>query len=622
LILIFTASVLVAQVTSDVLGVHDLSRGSSSPTTGGLSGSCYYCHAPHSGIGGLTPLWNQKLSTQVYTTYTSTTDPDTGVPQPAPGSSSLLCLSCHDGSVAPGTTAVYGKVAMTGSMKPADNFGSNLQNSHPTSLALPMKDSPDLAASLVSSGKTMDPTGKVHLVKGNIECTSCHVAHVQSIDTVSQNFLIRDSSSGQLCLACHDPNRTISGQPSKLALWSTSAHALASNTVGNAMSTPVGPYHTVGQNACTSCHMVHNSPSSARLLRAVSEQDCLLCHGGGSTISPAVPNLAAEFSKPGHPFTSGTNQHDAGESVLLNQNRHSTCVDCHNAHSSAQVQTFTSAPLLRPSQNNITGISAADGVSVVAPSAVNQYENCLRCHGTSIGKAINPIYGYLPLWVVSNGDPLNVIPQLAASASSSHPVTHDLNSALPQPSLRPYMINLDGVSQGRAMGVRIFCTDCHNADDNREFGGAGPNGPHGSKWSHILERRYEFTQAPGPGASVTNLFPNPDLSVTGPYALCAKCHDLNQLMSNSSFSEHSRHLNDGFSCSACHTSHGMGSSSGYVSGERLVNFDANVVAPNGTTPITYSRAGNSCTLTCHTYAHAGASASTSSNLRHRFGSRK
>ena len=53
------------------------------------------------------------------------------------------------------------------------------------------------------------------------------------------------------------------------------------------------------------------------------------------------------------------------------------------------------------------------------------------------------------------------------------------------------MLNLDGATQGRAMGVRILCTDCHNSDDNREFGGAGPNGPHGSKFTHILERRYE-----------------------------------------------------------------------------------------------------------------------------------
>jgi len=249
---------------------------------------------------------------------------------------------------------------------------------------------------------------------------------------------------------------------------------------------------------------------------------------------------------------------------------------------------------------------------------VNQYENCLRCHGTSFGKIASRVFGYLPVRTVSAGDPLNLVPQFAMTASSSHPVTHDSNSPLPQPSLLPFMLNLDGVTPGRLMGVRILCTDCHNSDDNREFGGAGPNGPHGSKFTHILERRYEFSQAPEPGKFVTNLFPNPDLSVAGPYALCAKCHDLNMVMYNISFPQHSRHINLGFSCSVCHTAHGMGSSSASFTGERLVNFDANVVAPNGKQPISYNRAGETCTLTCHGQAHpvpAASSSGSKSQLR-------
>jgi hypothetical protein len=109
----------------------------------------------------------------------------------------------------------------------------------------------------------------------------------------------------------------------------------------------------------------------------------------------------------------------------------------------------------------------------------------------------------------------------------------------------------------------------------------------------------------GPGTAIQNLFPNPilDPSASGPYSLCAKCHDLTQVVANTSFTEHARHINDGFSCSTCHTSHGMGAISPSISGERLVNFDINVVAPNGTNPIAYSRATNSCSLTCHNHAH-------------------
>jgi hypothetical protein len=166
-----------------------------------------------------------------------------------------------------------------------------------------------------------------------------------------------------------------------------------------------------------------------------------------------------------------------------------------------------------------------------------------------------------------------------------------------------FMFNLDGKTQGRAMGIRIYCTDCHNSDDNREFGGTGPSGPHGSKWTHLLERRYEFSQAPGPGQSVTNLFPNPDLSVNGPYALCAKCHNLSIVASTASSSQHPTHINAGFSCSTCHTSHGMGASTGNVTGERMINFDLKVVGPNGATPVSYNRGTGTCALVCHGTVH-------------------
>ena len=167
-------------------------------------------------------------------------------------------------------------------------------------------------------------------------------------------------------------------------------------------------------------------------------------------------------------------------------------------HGSATGGVFPPAPLIRISQKDVAGISASDGTSVLTP-AVNQYENCLRCHGTSSGKQVQPIYGYFPVRAVSAGDPLNLIPQFAVSATSSHPVMHTRSSPLAQPSLLANMLNLDGITPGRAMGTQILCTDCHNSDDNREFGGTGANGPHGSRWTHILERRYEFSQAALPG---------------------------------------------------------------------------------------------------------------------------
>jgi len=657
IVMLLAAGAALALAQGDVIGVHDLST---TPVKGALGGSCMYCHAPHSGLNGTagvaqTPLWDQKLSNvKSYTVYTSSTMVNTTNPSPPLGTNSTLCLSCHDGTVAVGTLVPYGNVPMGGQMYSTDVFGTNLSAMHPISFNLPLTASPDLVSSLTAQPpSTADTTGAVRLIRGNVECASCHNPHVQNIDPTG-DFLVINNTNSALCLACHSTIPTGSGMgltnsqvshnmtsavgspltpraaannTNPLVGWSTGIHATATNKVApqitsettsgvSSRATPsakpvsLGHYPTVAKNGCSSCHAEHNVQGQNSLLRAVDDQTCLICHNGSSNISPAISNVLAEMVAPkyGHAFSEGNTPHRANEPVLLNQNLHVTCVDCHNPHSTDRVATFPLAPTIRPSQNMVRGISAKDGKTTVNP-AVNQYENCLRCHGTSTGKRAGPNFGYLPLRAVSASDPLNVIPEFSTFATSSHPAFHDRSSMFPQPSLRSNLLDLDGRTLGRSMGARILCTDCHNSDDNREFGGNGPNGPHGSIFAHILERRYEFSQAPLPGKLVTNLFPNPSLSaeggaIGGPYALCAKCHDLARILNNSSFSEHARHVKqDGFSCSVCHTAHGMGAQSGSISGERLVNFDANVVAPNGAAPISYNRAANSCSLVCHNHPH-------------------
>jgi len=654
-----------AQAQLDVMGSHDLRPGGTSPIQGTMSASCLYCHAPHSGLNGTagvlhTPLWNQKLSSvQAYTVYSSTTLVNTPNPSPALGTDSTLCLSCHDGTVAgsPGALVAYGQVAMTGQMYSSDMFGTDLSTVHPFSFVLPLKANTDLVASLTSNPpSTADATGAVRLINGNVECTSCHNPHVQNIDPLNLNFLVLTNSSSALCLACHSTvptgsgmgmtgaaavahnmTRAAAGTPptpdaassktNPLAEWLTSIHATAANKVAtevaaelspviskrtsaNPRQSSLGPYGTVAKNGCSSCHTPHNAQGGGPLLRAADDQTCLSCHNGSSSTSPPTPSILAEMTAPkyGHALSLGNTSHRAHEPALLNLNSHVTCVDCHNSHAAGRVTSFPAAPVIRASQNLVVGISATDGVTVVNP-AVNQYENCLRCHGSSSGVQGTAGSGYLPTRAVAPTNPLNVIPEFADTAASSHPVFHGRRSVLPQTSLRPNMLDLDGRTPRRSMGTSILCSDCHNSDDNREFGGNGPNGPHGSIFPHILERRYEFSQAPAPGKLITNLFPNPSLSGEGgagggPYALCAKCHDLAQVLNNSTFSEHARHVkNDGFSCSVCHTAHGMGAQSASISGERLVNFDINVVSPNGADPIAYNRASNSCSLVCHNQAH-------------------
>jgi len=75
---------------------------------------CVFCHTPHGATIGVNPLWNRKISSAVYTTYTSASlDAETiqGTLS-QPGGSSKLCLSCHDGTLAIGNVNVmWGKGA-------------------------------------------------------------------------------------------------------------------------------------------------------------------------------------------------------------------------------------------------------------------------------------------------------------------------------------------------------------------------------------------------------------------------------------------------------------------------------------------------------------------------------
>ncbi len=651
-LLLAAASALQGQAPQeDVLGIHNLGPGSPGPVSGPLP-ACQFCHAPHSGVNGPTtpntPLWGQKLSTEAnYTLYASPTIVNQEQ-EPTLGSASNLCLSCHDGTVAPGTNVPYGNLQMSGTMSGQDLFIGKLQGIHPFNFKLPLDCNNNNLLSSLCSGSTGNPA--VPLINGNVQCNSCHNPHVQAIDPVAQNFLVMNNADSALCLSCHvsqpsdisavsRPTATAASvsaatagagtatghsagtQYNPFTTWRQSIHARAVHKLSK--SAKVGPYSSVNQNACLSCHTSHNAPGGAQLLGGpipaipnmdAATQNCIACHNGGSSLSPVIANIYAEFAKAGHPFPAGGNRHNAEEGVVLNNNRHATCVDCHNPHAALQTSSFASNAI-RGAQNGTLGVSATDGVTAVGP-ALDQYETCLRCHGTSTGKQVLRIFGYAPVRATTGGDPLNLLTQFGITAKSSHPVMHESKSSLPQPSLLKFMLNLDGRTQGRPITARILCTDCHNSDDNRESGGTGPNGPHGSQFSHILERRYEFSEvapgvppAAGPGSTVMNLLPPVlDPGAGGPYSLCAKCHDLSKIVSNASFSKHALHINAGFSCSVCHTAHGMSANSSNVTGERMVNFDLKVVAENATSsyfrsPISYNRGSNTCTLTCHNMSH-------------------
>ena len=90
--------------TSAYAGVASTKHNLSVTGTGNIKATseqeiCIFCHTPHNSAPQ-APLWNRASSGSVYTPYNSSTIfSSPGQPTGA----SMLCLSCHDGTIALGS---------------------------------------------------------------------------------------------------------------------------------------------------------------------------------------------------------------------------------------------------------------------------------------------------------------------------------------------------------------------------------------------------------------------------------------------------------------------------------------------------------------------------------------
>ena len=306
-------------IQSDVLGQHDFSS-SGSDLHGGMGNACTYCHIAHH--GAKQGLWNQTLSANPPNFTASSTTRSTPL-QTTVGETSPLCLSCHDGTVAVGQTIALGQFSMTG--KATGGIGAAaLQNSHPYSLQLPLKDAahlvegfaPATATALKTARSAVRPlsmasvTGPYRLVDGNVECNTCHDVHNQFIDKNDPSFLVQDNTAGALCLTCHTTaQRTVNSISNPLVGWENSVHAKSLAQV--ATGSGLGNRTTVADYGCSACHVSHNAAGGA-LLRTSSytgtandpnAQNCLVCHDGSNHLVQPILNVMGDYEKLGRAKT-------------------------------------------------------------------------------------------------------------------------------------------------------------------------------------------------------------------------------------------------------------------------------------------------------------------------------
>jgi len=505
---------------------------------------CIFCHTPHNSTPK-APLWNRNVNGGIYTLYNSST---LNALPGQPDGSSILCLSCHDGTIALGdiVSRVTPITMSNSNITGKTNLTTDLSNDHPISFTY--------NATLAASDQQLKtpPLSTVELDQNSkMQCTSCHDPH----KITNPKFLKATTQFSELCFLCHDRD-----------YWANSAHKTSTKTWNGSGTSPwahlEAAYSNVSENACANCHDTHNANGNERLLKYLPEENnCLDCHNG----NVANTNIQAQFTKTyTHNIYGYTGTHDPIEANSVTT-KHVECQDCHNPHASNS--TSAVAPFVNGTNIGVSGINqSGNSISVAA----NTYEICYKCHAEN-SWAPPPA---LPRQLIQN----NVRLEFNTSNPSYHPIAGTGNNN-DVPSLIPPLTT----------SSIIYCSDCHASNNMSD-----PKGPHGSTFPYILKLQYTTTDN------------TPESSTA--YALCYSCHDRSNILNDTTFKEHDKHIRkEKVSCSVCHDSHGISSTQGNsTNNSNLINFRTDIVTSNNSGQLKFVDTGNRsgyCLLKCHGESH-------------------
>ncbi len=528
---------------------HNLSvSGQSLAKSGGESDMCRFCHTTH--ISRPKPAqWRKNDTGQNYILYSSSTI------QALPGQptgASLLCLSCHDGTIALGSSETSLSANSLSMMPNKANLTTDLSDDHPISFTY--NSTLALANRELADPAFLPPS--IELEKQKVQCTSCHDPHNQMYDY----FLSVSYQYSELCIQCHQIDN-----------WNLSAHKISNATWKGFGRTPWfhTPYTTVEENGCENCHNPHGAESHDRLLNFRREEDnCLICHNG----SVASTDIRAMQNKPFTHNVYAYNQiHDPAEENIV-RIKHVECSDCHNPHSSRKLRTRP--PLAEGSIKDVKGVDT-NGNPI--EKIQFQYELCYRCHSGNAVKPGSPTSRQI--------EQSNVRFEFDLGNPSYHPIEGSGKNS-----------NVPSLILPRTETSIIYCTNCHSSDGSRS-----PAGPHGSIYPHILKYRYE----------TTDFTPESYQS----YELCYQCHNRDIILNSmETYAQkvHKKHIKDvNTPCNVCHDPHGISSAQGNAANHSyLINFDIRVVSADQVTGrLEFNNLGmfsGNCYLQCHGKNHSPA----------------
>ncbi len=174
---------------------------------------CVNCHTPHGADTSVAtaPLWNHEVSIATFVLYSS---PTMNALPGQPTGSSILCLSCHDGTVAIDS---YGGNTGTDFMSPGDPhyIGTDLSDDYPisftydTALATIDPGLLDPAATTVTIGLGGDKTNTglvsdLLLPADQVQCSSCHDVHNGFVPPSEPDLLVVTKQNSSICFTCHN----------------------------------------------------------------------------------------------------------------------------------------------------------------------------------------------------------------------------------------------------------------------------------------------------------------------------------------------------------------------------------------------------------------------------------
>jgi predicted CXXCH cytochrome family protein len=191
---------------------HDFSK---KPWAAGET--CGACHTPHRDqLPKAAPLWDPaadltrtfgRMTTRAVSTNPPTADERLGEQSVRtnarerlgehsafPGSGTLMCLRCHDGTVAKETIAGVLRARFVNKQNPGLFGAVHGGTDHPVGIEYPLfKKGYRPVTSVVAKGTVVLPQGRV-------ECISCHDPHNTA---GAAHMLVTANTRSALCLTCH-----------------------------------------------------------------------------------------------------------------------------------------------------------------------------------------------------------------------------------------------------------------------------------------------------------------------------------------------------------------------------------------------------------------------------------